>query len=200
VIRPVCFILLVTALSARAAEPSPEKILSAVRQTVPSATTAVPDSDAAKFFAGEFSMSPEVDRRAGAGYGGDRLYLLPDHTYYLTFWNHIPIPGSPISDQGKWSYDGKYLRLEDDHTRKRHWKHDDVFVPLFAKIAGAQQLCLLGIGRDFHELTNGTKPGDDDFSFLLYTRVRLAPITDAVASRAKLMKEEQKAIAPRANK
>lgn len=187
VICSVCIALLADT-GAIAVEPSLQSILTAVQRSIPSATSVTPPKDAATFFAGHFSSSPEVARRAGNPMHGDDLYLLPDQTYFYLSWTDLSAHAE-MEDKGHWRFDGQFIRTQSDHTIPRRTPfHDHAFVPLFAAIAGTKSLYLLETSQDFARFVKETKPGDD-FSFLLFARTRVAPIRDAATSRAKILKD-----------
>ena len=181
-------LLLLVALTATAAEPSVTDVLAVVTRSVPSATSATSTAEPGVFFAGHYSISPEVARRAGPPLTGDHLYLFPDGSYLYTEWGCL-LPET-IADKGTWTFVASRIKLESDKTvSQKHARHDRTFIPLTIEIRGSRQLFILGIPRGYTYFREHTTPSDD-FMFLICAQARIAELSasEAASTKARLMK------------
>ncbi len=184
-------VLCLTASAAIAAEPSTSDILKVVTRSIPSAASATPTPTTAEpgvFFAGHYSISPEVRRRAGPPMTGDHLYLLPDGSYLYTEWGCL-LPET-IADKGTWTFAGGRIRLATDNSvSQKPARHDRTFFPLSVEVGGMRQFFVLGFPREYNYFREKTAP-PDDFMFLLCARARIAELSasDAAATKAQLMR------------
>ena len=186
--QPTILVLFYVASIAAAADPSSSDVLAAVTPSMASAASATPTAETGVFFAGHYSLSPEVARRAGSPMTGDHLYLFPDGSYLYTEWGCL-LPET-IADKGTWAFaDGRIKLASDQTVSQKQARRDRTFFPLSVEVGGTRQLFVLGFPRDYHYFREHTAP-PNDFMFLLCARARIAVFSasDAAATKARLMK------------